>query len=77
MLLSIRRLWRMYDGLYTYPFLCTYISTICITFFQERQETPFSVTPFVTQQRFTVSFSTTKLRLLNNDLVRTYMFACD
>ncbi|VDM95492.1 unnamed protein product [Thelazia callipaeda] len=35
----------------------------------ERQETPFSVTPFVTQQRFTVSFSTTKLRPFNEDLV--------
>nr|CDQ04452.1 BMA-MTM-5, isoform h [Brugia malayi] len=35
----------------------------------ERQEIPFSVTPFVTQQRFTVPFSSTKLRLLNNDLV--------
>uniref|UniRef100_A0A8R1TTB5 Myotubularin-related protein 5 n=1 Tax=Onchocerca volvulus TaxID=6282 RepID=A0A8R1TTB5_ONCVO len=35
----------------------------------ERQETPFSITPFVTQQRFTVSFSSTKLRLINDDLV--------
>ncbi|KAK6111446.1 Myotubularin-like phosphatase domain family protein [Brugia pahangi] len=35
----------------------------------ERQEIPFSVTPFVTQQQFAVPFSSTKLRLLNNDLV--------
>ncbi|MCP9265474.1 Myotubularin-related protein 5 [Dirofilaria immitis] len=39
----------------------------------ERQETPFSVTPFVTQQRFIVSFSSTKLRLINNDLVSQIM----
>ncbi|VDN28268.1 unnamed protein product [Gongylonema pulchrum] len=38
-------------------------------FENERQETPFSVTPFVTQQRFTVSSSSTKLRPFNEAVV--------
>lgn len=63
----------VFDMSFIFTYIAFFLRRNChyfhYVFFQERQETPFSVTPFVTQQRFTVSFSTVKLRLLNNDLV--------